>query len=506
MYTGDRWPADGSVWVVDKTEHSVDASIKIGVEYPTVDALGGHLITLGAHCYFADAANPNRPQLSRIITDSLLYLGDNDAPARGTEEPDFEVAGDPYWQPGESCWRHRPGAMWHRQMPDRRPTCSRFSTMSKQTRSGIEMVGFPTADVAAPFTIASPTAVVYGSQMGRIEAFWAHPLRILRSLRFAVVRPDRGVTWLDTGGGDRTFTARPEGSELVYTDGEIQVSLRFAVDRRHGAFVALIAVRSPAALDLVATWETDLSSDWPRRQPVLGPLEIAWDEGAQAVVWRDRPESYRAMAGFGGAPSLPFLGFDPERHIDEGGLVADPMLSSGRVATQVRIEPEPGRPTPVSFVAVGGYDANPNAAAVYAALSAHPGGPWTANAAYYQEFPRRPHPESDHPRHRVQRPLQMGQSRHRGVARFQRVDGQRYLRRLRPHRRRRNGAAPCRTRLAATTHCGPRWRPTPTAIRVSRQARCGFWRDSRPSTDASPAPHRFPGNYATTTPPPRRCS
>ena len=57
-YTGDRWPANGSVWAVDKTERSVDASIKIGVEYPTVDALGGHLITLGANCYFADTAKP----------------------------------------------------------------------------------------------------------------------------------------------------------------------------------------------------------------------------------------------------------------------------------------------------------------------------------------------------------------------------------------------------------------------------------------------------------------
>ena len=384
-YTGDRWPANGSVWAVDKTERSVDASIKIGVEYPTVDALGGHLITLGANCYFADTANPNRPQLSRIIADSLLYLGDNNALARDTEESDFVAAGDLYWRPGESV----DGIVRTDVAPtDVRLPADMGSILNdvEAARSGIEMVGFPTADVAAPFTIASPTAVVYGSQMGRIEAFWAHPLRILRNLRFAVVRPDRGVTWLDTGGGDRTFTARPEGSELVYTDGEIQVSLRFAVDRRHGAFVALIAVRSPAALDLVATWEIDLSSDWPRRQPVLGPLEIAWDEGAQAIVWRDQLESYRAMAGFGGAPSLSFFGFDPERHIDEGGLLADQMLSGGRVATQVRIEPEPGRPTLVSFVAVGGYAADPNAAAVYTELSARPGGPWTANAAYYRKF------------------------------------------------------------------------------------------------------------------------
>ena len=75
-YTADRWPATGHVWAVHKTEHATQTPPKVGIEYPsTFFGSGGSVLTLGAHFYFSDGDNQNRPQLEHLATDALRYLG-----------------------------------------------------------------------------------------------------------------------------------------------------------------------------------------------------------------------------------------------------------------------------------------------------------------------------------------------------------------------------------------------------------------------------------------------
>ena len=426
LYTADRWPAQGQVWAVHKSEIGVDPATKIGVEYAArPDQRVGTVLTLGAHCHFSDAGNRNAGNLHELVAGALGYLADqpplrppgleseSSTAAPGSQDPGTvpgaRAAGQPpggdadlaapaatplvldgtrrFWTPGSA------GAG-----PSRAPVSSGAGAapadaltvinLVEGTRSGTRIVSYPTSD--SPFTLASPLALVSGSQLGRINEVWAHPLRIVRNLRFGVVRTDRGITWLDEGGGERTFTARPEGDELYFTDGDIEATLHLAVDRRHGAMVALLAIRSPSSVDVVTTWEIDHAASWLPGDALLGPLQLGWDAGAHAAVWSDAGQSFSAMAGFGIEPSVRILGFSPESDLVEDGLrvaevpdVAEVYGTPG-VAIQVRVEPD--RPALVPFIVVGGMRPPTAIRDAFVELVADPGRPWVDGATYFRDF------------------------------------------------------------------------------------------------------------------------
>ncbi len=407
-YSGDRWPQNGLVWAVHKSEGGVDTTTKVGIEYPSTFVGGGGVLTLGAHFYFADADNHNRPQLERLATDALRYLGARAASnASGSgvivpvaNEPEVMDEGAVYWIPPDPDAPHLEAVpMQGTSLPPVADT-EIVLNMVEGRPSGPEIVRYP--DVEMPFTLASPQAVAIGSQLGRVDAFRVHPLLLLRRLRFGIVRPDRGVTWLDDPeSGDRTFTVRPEGAELFYNDGELNVRLYLTVDRRYTALVGLLVVSSPASVEIIATWEAQYP---PSRSPATteaGNPQIGWDAGAQAVVWRDGT-GFAAKAGFGRETPTHILGFQPDKHLDESGLfvplrppedgvegVGPVSSDASNVALQVRVETRPNSSSLVPIVVVGGPEAELDIDAAFAELIAAPGRAWVDNADHYRDFLRR---------------------------------------------------------------------------------------------------------------------
>lgn len=410
-YTGDRWPDEGRVWAVHKSEHGVDPTTKIGVEYTDVFGAGGTVLTLGAHCYFADAGNRNRAQLEQLLVDALRYL-DRQTPATppGAPAAASDVAEQPsgdgddgprYWEPSTAAFivvDIEPG-----RLPPEADTEITLNRVQR-SRSGIELTRY---DDRAPFTLTSPRALLRGVQLGRIDEFRVHPQRLLSELRFAIVRPDRGVTWLDTGAGSRTFTTRPEGAELHYNDGELEIYLHLAVDRRYPALVGLLTVRSPAAVDVIATWRAHAGAEVPQGASPFGPPMIGWDDGAQAFVWHGA-DGFAVKGGFGRETPLHLLGFEPAVHLTDSGLVepsregaaigveaggAGEAPPSGldrigsdpaRVALQVHVEP--GRPALLPLVIVGGPAEEVDVDQAFRELVAAPGRVWIDNARYFRDF------------------------------------------------------------------------------------------------------------------------
>ena len=422
LYTGDRWPAKGEVWAVHQDESQVDAGTKVGLEYAAVIPGAGTLLTIGAHCYFADAANHNRPQLEQLVSDALHYLAGLPSPAlpaggataanaaRGGERttrggsggvpaadaasplPPVRDGNRRYWGRGGSV---EPGVVPAEIAPTTLPIAADPQEVLNRillSRTGPELTGYPAADT--PFTLTSPQVVAAGSQLGRVDELWVHPQRILRGLRFGIVRPGRGVTWIDAGGGQHTFIARPEGSELKYNDGDVELGIHLTVDRRYPALVAVLSVRSPAALKLIAAWEVDSTASWPRDDSLYGPLELGWDDGARAAVWRDG--GFAAMAGFGHPPAVHVLGYRAERDLREAGLIIEEdegeegeeeeeeEAGDGRgVAAQVSLA---AGTTLVPFVAVGGDPAALDIDEAFAALISAPGLAWVENYNHFRGF------------------------------------------------------------------------------------------------------------------------
>ena len=415
-YTGDRWPDEGHAWAVHKSERGADPTTKIGIEYTNVFGAGGTVLTLGAHCYFADAGNRNRAQLEQLLVDTLSYL-DRQSPATppgaliaaadvAEEAPETGTGGDGprYWGPSTRTFvvdDIDPG--------DLPPAADADLALNRveRSRSGIELTRY---DDREPFTLTSRRALLRGSQRGYIDEFRVHPRQLLSELRFAIVRPDRGVTWLDTGAGSRTFTARPEGAELFYNDGELEIHLHLAVDRRYPALVALITVRSPAAVDIIVTWRAHAGAEIPQGASPVEPPLIGWDDGAQAFVWRSA-DGFAVKGGFGRETPLHILGFEPAVHLADSGLVASPNdgapidaaereagadpapLIDGvdsidrdpaSVALQVHIEP--GRPAVLPLVIVGGPAGEVDVDRAFGELVATPGRVWVDNARYFRDF------------------------------------------------------------------------------------------------------------------------
>ncbi len=446
-YSGDRWPVGGRVWAVHQSERGVDPSLKIGVEYVDVFSGGGRVLTLGAHTYFS-AANSNRPQLEQLVADALSYLGRGSAGSDGTIVPVSGVTPGAGVDDAVAYWDPPAGSFAPMDVPPSRlppePDPGTALNRVQGSRSGIEINRY---DDDTPFTLAVPRAVLRGSQAGSIDEFRVHPSALLHDLRFGIVRPNRGVTWLDEGTGSREFTARPEGDELYYNDGELEISLYLTVDRRFPALVGLLAVRSPAPVQLIATWQAAAGEPGVGTD-TAGEPRIGWDDGAQAVVWT-AASGTRTKAGFGRETATHIIGFDPSLHLDESGLVpegiapvgaaldgagtagsaaagaagdpatgfpgdeagaqraeasgvaadddddgtaaaavTDPVEPTppdlGRVAMQVAIGT--GAPAVVPFVVVGGPAETVNVDAAFAELVAAPGRAWVDNARHFRDF------------------------------------------------------------------------------------------------------------------------
>ena len=399
-YSGDRWPQTGRVWAIHKSELTVDTTTKIGVEYSDTVAAGGGVLTLGAHLYFADPANHNRPQLERLVADALRYLGARSA-SNSAAPRAVPVANPPPVEDDSLFWsapagRFEPVVMTPTSLP---PTADPEIVLNRVegSPSGPEIERYP--DVEMPFTLTSPGAAAVASQLGRVDAFRVHPLVLMRNLRFGIVRPDRGVTWLDDAtSGERTFWVRPEGTELFYNDGELEMRLYLTVDRRHTALVGVLVVRSPASVDIIATWEAQQRPGWAQSGSTMVDPEIGWDDGAQAVVWRDGA-GFVTKAGFGRETQTHILGFLPDVHLNDAGLfvplrppeesieASDPEPSdASKVALQVRVETRPNSSSLLPIVFVGGPEAEIDIDAAFEELIAAPGRPWGTNADHYRDF------------------------------------------------------------------------------------------------------------------------
>ena len=402
-YTGDRWPATGHVWAVHKTERAMETPPKVGIEYPsTFFGSGGSVLTLGAHFYFSDGDNHNRAQLEHLATDALRYLGtraSSNASGPGVAVPftntDKETDPDAFYGAYDApVFEAVP-------IPSTPlPPVADIEIvldMVEGRPSGPEIPRYPDAEM--PFTLATPKAVAVGSQLGHIDTFRVHPLLLLRQLRFGIVRPDRGVTWLDDPeSGDRTFTVRPEGSELFYNDGELNIRLFLTIDRRYPALVGLLVIRSPAAVEIIATWEAQYTTGSAQINTGANNTEIGWDAGAQAVVWRDKT-GFAVKAGFGRETQAHILGFQPNKHLNEAGLLVplrgpeddaentDPAPpDASNVALQIRVETKPNNPSLIPIVVVGGPETDLNIDAAFEELIAAPGRAWVENADYYRDF------------------------------------------------------------------------------------------------------------------------
>ena len=437
-WSGDNWPSDGEVVAVGKRYIGIDADHRVVVEYPPVDGRAGRALVIGEGLYFADRENRNRTQLELFGRDALAYLSGEQPPAPPgaavassgavalpavrTMAPGDDAGAPPpppggtvppaslpepaaeelpgvlgattYWTP------HEPGPRWF-------DTVSSPQAATELRADVVEAVSAARSGLAleqegaenTPFDLYSPRALVVGTRNGRVDELWGSPLRILRDLRFGFSRDGGGgnaaqIVWLDTAAADITYTIRPEGASFRYALDDLTMVVHLAVPRDRTGLVALFEVGSDTPVVIHARWRSDHASMWPREPQHLGPIELGWDAGAAAVVWRDPASSFHAYAGFSGLTSGATVGgrqLDLATASDNAATVstqsqdgAADLLENARVTLRVRHDPssEPG----VAFVVAGAFDGSAAARDSYLEMLGDPAATWTANANHYRQF------------------------------------------------------------------------------------------------------------------------
>ena len=437
-WTDDAWPADGDVVAVGKRYIGIDVDHRVVVEYPPGDGRAGRALVIGEGLYFADTDNRNRTQLELFARDALAYLGgerppappgatvastgavalpvvrtmtasDADAPPPppgGAEVPADEADPAPEELPGvlgaTTYWAPRQtGPRWFDQPASEQAATELRSDVVEAisaARSGLALEQEITDN--APFDLYSPRALVVGTRNGRIDELWGYPLRVLRDLRFGFSRDDSGretpqIRWLDAAADAITYTIRPEGASFRYAFDDLTIVAHLAVPRERPGLVALFDIESADPVTIHARWRSDHASMWPREPQHLGPLELGWDVGAAAVVWRDHASVFTAYAGFSAPVSSATIG---GRQIEVGtpDAVQEPdvpppaqdavvdLLDNPRVSLQATYEPslQPG----VAFVVASAVDDGAEARDAYFELLADPAATWTESANYYRQF------------------------------------------------------------------------------------------------------------------------
>jgi len=437
-WSGDSWPLDGDVVAVGKRYIGIDADHRVVVEYPPGSGRAGRALVIGEGLYFADRENRNRMQLELFAHDALAYLSGERPPAPPgaavastgavalpavqtmaaedtgapppppggavlpppPPEPDAEelpgvLGATTYWTPRE------PGPRWFDQATsDQSATELRADVVEavSAARSGLALEQEVTDNT--PFDLYSPRALVVGTRNGRIDELWGSPFRILRDLRFGFSRDDgrrdtARTIWLDAATESITYTMRPEGASFRYLLDDLTIVVHLAVPRDRAGLVALFEVESDTPVVMHARWRSDHASMWPREARHLGPIELGWDGGAAAAVWRDPSSSFTAYAGFSGPVSGATIG---SRQLDltaadtvRGATVppqsqAEPtnLLENARVSLRAIHDPsvEPG----VAFVVASALDDSGAARDSYLEILSDPAAIWTANANHYQQF------------------------------------------------------------------------------------------------------------------------
>ncbi len=436
-WTDDAWPVDGQVVAVGKRYIGIDVDHRVVVEYPPGDGRAGGVLVVGEGLYFADTDNGNRTQLELFTRDALAYLageqppappgasvsstgavavpvvrtmtaGDADAPPPppgGTDPP--PATADPaaeelpgvlvdttHWSPRE------PGPRWFDQ-----PASEQVATELRAdvveaisaARSGLALELEVTDN--APFDLYSPRALIVGSRNGRIDELWGYPIRVLRDLRFGFSRDDGArdtprIRWLDTAADSITYTVRPEGASFRYAFDDVSIVAHLAVPRDRPGLVALFDIESSTRITMHARWRGDHAFMWPREPRHLGPIEMGWDAGAAAVVWRDPAAEFIAYAGFSAPASSAEIG---GRQIDLTAEVAtEPsvtpqsedgtidLLENVRVSLEVSHDPSLG--PAVAFVVASAFEDGAGARDAYLELLADPAATWTESANHYQRF------------------------------------------------------------------------------------------------------------------------
>ena len=433
-WSGDNWPLDGAVVAVGKRYIGFNPEHRVIVEYAAGDGRAGPVLVIGEGLYFADRDNRNRMQLELFARDALVYIsgdqppappgaaiastgavalpalrtmaaGDGDAPPPppgGSDlppvspEPTAEelpgvLGATTYWTPRQA------GSRWFEASSEESATELRADVVEavSAARSGLALE----QEVAdnAPFDLYSPRALVVGTRNGRIDELWGYPLRMLRDLRFGFSRDasrqgTAQIRWLDTAAQSITFTIRPEGASFRYAFDDLTIVAHLAVPRDRPGLVALFEVESDTPVVMHARWRSDHASMWPREPRHLGPIELGWDAGVAAVVWRDPTASFTAYAGFSAPASSVTIG---GRQLDVSTAealeaTAPPsqgesanQLENARVSLQVTHDPtlEPG----VAFVVASAFD-DSTARNSYLELLGDPAATWTANANHYRQF------------------------------------------------------------------------------------------------------------------------
>ncbi|MFW6198857.1 MAG: MGH1-like glycoside hydrolase domain-containing protein, partial [Acidobacteriota bacterium] len=423
-YAGDAWPAEGAVWSVAKRTIRIRRDLRVGVEYlPTGGRPGGRVMTIGEGVYFGDAGLHVRGHLELFMDDVLTYLdggspplphgvavpsagatavlvprapigeGPPTAPAiqRPPEPaPDWSNVPDilavtSYWHPPERGPRFFEPASTEPPRPrDDTPVLEAVAA----ARSGLTLETDTATD--APFDLASPRALMLGRQRGRIQELWTYPLRLLRDLRFGVAPAGEAFEWIDADADEREFVARPEGNTIRWRGDEVAVTLHLAVPRGTPGLLALLTVEADEPVDVVAVWDVDLGTMWPRSAHYFGPLEMGWDDGGGAVVWRDPGGDAAGYGGWGRDADRVLLGYVRARDLVEGRLRRiDPeeepeSPGSTRVAVQISVDPR--REAVLPFAVHGGPMDTATARQGFVTLLEDPAAVWTTNANYARQF------------------------------------------------------------------------------------------------------------------------
>ena len=278
FYSSPVSPKDGRIVAVERQYIKLNEDWRVITEY---DAGKGKVLAIGSYLFFADQRDRFRLHLEKFTRNCFTYLGQKDK-MRGLKT---------YWQFGSRTVAPKPSS-------------SKAMAIVSQTlwseNSGLFITREPEQLQNGFFDVGGRRILIMGKEESGIQEIWSHPFRMLRNVRTGIRIGSGDVQWFDQL--KPRVTVRPESVARVYSVGELRIEETIAGERNEPGGIVHYHIDSNHAIELFLTASIDQRIMWPHSEQATGSLTYGWDDGLNAFVVSNEPETLVSLVGASRAP------------------------------------------------------------------------------------------------------------------------------------------------------------------------------------------------------------